>query len=400
MLGGGPTPSRNPFVTTPTDTPLATLTAAPIQTPAPIFVPTFVPGQPTPSPEELPSPTLEPTAAPTQEPTAEPTLTETPTIEPTAEPTQEPTAEPTLTETPTLEATTTTLPTSPPPGVPTPTGGGGNLAYFSDATLTVRDVATGAIPSSIRLDLQPQGPPAISPDGQTTLIDAIDSKTGARQIYAFDGKGRSSVLTQGPGNSFQPMWQPDGNAIVFASDRGGTTHLYIMDRDGTNQRQLTTGPGNDAYPSFSSVKGDERILFESTRDDPQGQLWAIFTLQPDTGVVTRVSAPNLPYSERSPRWSPDGQQIAFIANPDRSDVFNVYTQRTDQVGSQQLTMFATGTAQGPTWSPDGKLIALFGDESGSNDLYIVAADGSALGVFLPSPANDPAIEETWPSWNK
>lgn len=400
IFANNPLPSRSPlFVSTPTLTPLPTNTPFPTLTPVTIVVSTTVPGQPTPTPEVLtatPEPTIEPTAEPTIEPTVEPTAE--PTVEPTIEPTVEPTIEPTAEPTPTEQATATPTSTTP-PGVPTAVGGGGELAYFADSQLRVRDQVTGSVPKSLLLALEPQGPPAISPDRLTTLIDAIDPQTGERQIYAFDDKSRLTVLTQGPGDSFQPMWSPDGSQIVFASNRGGPTHLYIMDRDGQNQEPLTQGPGNDQYPSFAPGDGDQRILFESNRDDPKGALWAIYTLNLQDSIVTRVSPPNLAYSERSPRWSPDGTTIAFIANPDRSDGFNVYTQRLDQIGNQQLTLFDLGTVNGPTWSPDGTLIAFFGDNTGSNDLYIVAADGSSAGGFLTSPASDPAVEETWPSWN-
>ena len=400
FFANGPTPSRAPlFVSTATETPLPTNTPLPTPTTVSIILPTAEPGQPTATPEAPTlEPTLEPTLAPTPEPTIEPTIE--PTLEPTLAPTPEPTGTPTPepTGTPTIESTTT--PTSL-PGAPTPVGGGGQLSYFEDNRLIVRDQSTGNVPSSLTLTLQPQGPPAVSPDGATTLIDARDTAatTDARQIYAFDDKGRPSVLTQGPGDNFQPVWSPDGRSIVFVSNRDGATHLYIMEADGQNQRPLTQGPSNNAYPSFSPVAGDGRILFESTRDDPKGGLWAIYTLDPATGVVTRISRPNLPYSERSPRWAPDGATIAFIANPDRPDGFNLYTQRTDQLTTQQLTTFPVGTVNGPTWSPDGALIAFFGDTTGSNDLYIVTATGSNAGGFLTSPAQDPGVEETWPSWS-
>jgi len=44
-------------------------------------------------------------------------------------------------------------------------------------------------------------------------------------------------------------WSPDGKYIVFAYKRnGGKSHLYIMNADGTDQRQLTNGPSEEAAP--------------------------------------------------------------------------------------------------------------------------------------------------------
>ena len=45
-------------------------------------------------------------------------------------------------------------------------------------------------------------------------------------------------LTDNSGQDFFPSWSPDGQTIVFSSDRSGAVELYLMDADGGNQRPL------------------------------------------------------------------------------------------------------------------------------------------------------------------
>ena len=57
-------------------------------------------------------------------------------------------------------------------------------------------------------------------------------------------------LTNGQGNSRYPSWSPDGAKLAFASDRSGFWQIYVMDADGSNVVQLTSG-GNHTQPAWS-----------------------------------------------------------------------------------------------------------------------------------------------------
>ena len=224
----GPSPSAVPF---PTLT-LVPLTPDPSEVPPP---PTAEP--PTAEPPTAEPPTAEPpTAEPTTAPTTAPTETAQPSLEATAEPTLEPSPEPatpTATEAPPATATPTappteipaptaeaSLPPSPPaslqpspepppstplpppveteapPGVPTPVGGGGILAFFEGNTLLLRDINNNTAEPVDIGRLEPAGPPAVSPDGKTVLVDVRDPNTNSRQIL---GAQPQSVATADPG---------------------------------------------------------------------------------------------------------------------------------------------------------------------------------------------------------
>jgi len=446
---GGST-GGNPFVATATAIPTETVAPSPSASPSPspspstspsavpFPTPTFLPLTPDPS-EVVPPTAAPPTAAP---PTAAPPTVAPPTVAPpTEEPTPEATVEPTLEPSPSAEAATPTaeaptasqpaqtptaavsetpaasppqptgeasppasspppaepapstpLPSPPqtetPPGVPTPVGGGGRLAFFQGETLLIRDIDNKtAEPVNIG-GLQPAGPPAISPDGATVLLDVRNPDTNARQIMALNGDTMRQ-LTQGPGENFNPSWRADGGAIVFASSRNGSADLYIMDPNGANQRAVTSGPGDDVYPSWRP--DGTRIAFESNRDGNA----AIFSVDPQGGEVTRVS-PNGNANYRSPRWSPDGTALAFVADRDRPDGgFEVYIQQLDGDDLRRVSTFSSGSTDHPAWSPDGTLLAFAGDAEGSLDIYVVDL---ANDLILPSPAQDSEVDERYPTW--
>ena len=54
-------------------------------------------------------------------------------------------------------------------------------------------------------------------------------------------------LTDNPWQDYHPAWSPDGKQIAFQSYRGGDTDIYVMDADGSNERQLTDNDWFELY---------------------------------------------------------------------------------------------------------------------------------------------------------
>jgi TolB protein len=57
-------------------------------------------------------------------------------------------------------------------------------------------------------------------------------------------------LTDHTGVDGQCAFSPDGSQIVFVSDRGGNTNLWIMNSDGSDPVQLTEGSQLDIFPDW------------------------------------------------------------------------------------------------------------------------------------------------------
>jgi Tol biopolymer transport system component len=61
----------------------------------------------------------------------------------------------------------------------------------------------------------------------------MSNRDGDEQIYVMDMDGsRVSRLTNGPGVSFGPAFNPEGTNIAFTSYRDGTPQVYVMNADG------------------------------------------------------------------------------------------------------------------------------------------------------------------------
>jgi Tol biopolymer transport system component len=69
-----------------------------------------------------------------------------------------------------------------------------------------------------------------------------------------------------------PQWSPDGERIVFTSDRDGDPEIYLMNADGSDPVRLTHATGRDAHPCFA--RDGQRIVFQSPRANERGAAWS------------------------------------------------------------------------------------------------------------------------------
>jgi Tol biopolymer transport system component len=150
------------------------------------------------------------------------------------------------------------------------------------------------------------GFPDWSPDGRSIVYRQADA--GKNGLFILDVQTRAvRPLTSGGHENF-PSWSPNGDRIAFTSDRGGDYEIYSIEPDGTDLRQLTHSPGNDAHNAWSP--DGEWIAFTSARGgfkdetalhpgNPQAY-GDIYVMRAD-GSDVRIVTDN-PYEEGTPAW--------------------------------------------------------------------------------------------------
>lgn len=187
-----------------------------------------------------------------------------------------------------------------------------------------------------------------------------------------------------------PAWSADGSKIAFSyslvnQDYAGSLKvqrgIWIVDADGTDQRQLTQltpGTSWDAGPQWSP--DGSKIVF--TRADLSRKQDAVFTVDVESGNLFQVT-PWALHAGGDPEWSPDGKWILLTTQPG-SRAENVYKIRPDGTGLTNLTRHRRGGYHylSSSFSPDGKRIVSArtpgtGPE-GAADLVVMNADGSRI----------------------
>jgi TolB protein len=191
------------------------------------------------------------------------------------------------------------------------------------------------------------------------------AKAGQRRRYLWDFDPHMDIfganpdgsrlrrLTDTPGYDAEGSYSPDGQWIVFCSQRDGNLELYVMDRDGKQVRQLTHAPGCYNGGPFFSPDG-KRVIFRSDRKKKDHL--QIYVINAD-GTGERALTDDLNWVCWAPYWHPDGRHIVYTAadhsNPTQRPNYDLYWMDVETGKKVRLTYHA-GADVLPVFSPDGK----------------------------------------------
>lgn len=234
----------------------------------------------------------------------------------------------------------------------------------------------------------PQGM-SLSPDGRYVAYDLpVGGPHGERDVFLTAVGGSETVLVRDAKDDLWPVWTPDGDRVVFASDRTGGLSLW-------SQRVEEDKPRGPPEPIYKDL-GRARPLGMTRDGSYYYQLQTgmvnvqVATLDPATGALVGEPSPaaiEFVGSNLSPDWSPDGRLLAYTSHRGHVEgekgsvslVVRSLESHEEGVVVPELAFLIR-----PRWSPDGRRIAVKGHGPriawGFHD--IDPATGAVIGTLL------------------
>ena len=158
-------------------------------------------------------------------------------------------------------------------------------------------------PSNVRT-IHPNWPPDGKSVAYCTDDDLKPPKKNPSEIYSIDLATRHITKLISGGVNTYPAWSPDGKKIAFRRMLGETnSEVFIANRDGSDERNLTNNPAFDGWPAWSP--DGTKIAFASNRN----RNYEIYIMNPDGSGVQRVA--NTEGRGTAPQWAKDGKTIYF-----------------------------------------------------------------------------------------
>lgn len=251
---------------------------------------------------------------------------------------------------------------------------------------------------------QPAAPEATRPfpAGLTGTLVFESDAAGRPAIYTLDlTSGAVRLLTGTPtSTSRTPRWSPDGRRVVFSSNRAhydGPTRergesdfdLWVVNADGAGAQRLTTDPANEGDPVWTP--DGAAIVYTSDRDS-RGDL---FQLTIATGAVTRltyhfVGRAIMPAATGTP------PRVAFAAQTLRVGAFWDFQVHLRAADGTTTPLPASAGACWPRWSPAGTRLA---------HVVLAANTRSVLGVRSGPRLDEvrtlatPGLWSYYPAWS-
>ena len=258
----------------------------------------------------------------------------------------------------------------------------------------------------------------LSPDGSEVAFSW--NRSGTFEVYSAPLAGeRIFQLTAANERSVWPRWSPDAKQIALLRDSGGNERfdIWLVDRDGEHERNLTNEPGvmhreiawspdgtKLAYTANAGGKaftvhvidvttGAKRVLTDGSRDDfqprwsPDGTLlvfWSrreatrtnadLYVVASSGGETTRLQTrEGLDGESTDPRWSPDGTRIAFTTDTRGRHEVAIATYAEREIGRIERMTESIYDEYGAVWRPDGRALAYLHNEDATVSLRRVFA---------------------------
>jgi len=225
--------------------------------------------------------------------------------------------------------------------------------------------------------------PTLSPDGNRLVF--LSDRSGYVGVYlasALDGELLDQLVRGERTDEFETLhvlrpgfsWSPDGDTLCFVAKAGEADALHIVDAESGDVVRSLRFPLDGMFTPAWSPDGSS-IAFVGTKYGAS----ELYVTDPEGRDLVKLTDDYA--DERDPCWSPDGRRIAFAADRDSPPsprferAYDIYAIDV-ATGDVERLVASAGNESSPAWSPDGRTIVYVSDRGGTPDLYAATLDDS------------------------
>lgn len=245
---------------------------------------------------------------------------------------------------------------------------------------------------------------AWSPDSSRIAYRADQDIDGLVELFVSTPDGVSNVRVSGAlnANLEQFEWAPNSARIAYMADQDSLLQieLYTVLPDGTDGLRVSAAPmPNSNVTAFEWSPVSNRIVYRADQD-VLNQQW-IYSVAPTGGTVITLSPTVVNQGVGEFAVAPDGSRVGYLARQD--SIFNpeLYTVRLD--GTQNLRVsedfMVDGFVESFLWNPNSASIAYRANIDNQNvfEVHVTGAMGDSVRVTGPSQSNQSVISYDWSS---
>ena len=217
--------------------------------------------------------------------------------------------------------------------------------------------------------------PALSPDGKRVAVNHLDPNTGNWDVWVIDVDRGPTRLTTNSARDADPVWSPDGEHVVFMSDRD-PPGLYEK-RVGSSDPETLVQSLPDAVVVPGDWSPSPLAIFFSRFGRSTPGPWSVW-MQPLSGGSAPVKLIDPQFAPYSPRLSPDGRWLAYTSFETGSD--EIFVRSFPASG--KVEQISHGGGAHPRWTKNGHELVYWVPPRGIDAVDFVS-DGSTFHVSAP-----------------
>ena len=232
----------------------------------------------------------------------------------------------------------------------------------------------GCNPRFISDSVIPLRIPSLSSDGQTYVYLCGSSEDPSICLMSKDGSNQHAIIDD-IGNVTEPQWSPVEDIIAFVQreiffrqeNEPPTSDIYLLSTSGEILNQVTDNPTmtNHTIEEVQWSPDGNRIAF-STGGFIGSEAVDIYVINSDGSGLRRLSFP--PARNYSPRWSPDGRQLAYYSVSEEAITYLVIVDM-NKVEAPEIRIPLPIDGEF-SWSPKGKFLLYSDLDRGDYDIHI------------------------------